>query len=309
MTPSFHAQRPRAASFYGGGASSPPKIRAWQRYVRTVVRRYGSAASYQVWNEANVTGFWSGSQAEMARLTKATYDVVRSVSRTARVVAPAYVTRTATQRRLLGRFYAQRVAGRPVASFVDVVSLQLYPSRTGTPETSMQALAADRAILAARGVRKPIWNTEINYGLVAGRVAAKPGDVQRAYVARTFLLNAASGIQRVFWYAWDSGNVANTRMTYSSGAVGPGGTALRVVRGWMTGQRMHTCQRLTGGTYLCTLTSSGSVRRVFWNPSRTASVGLPVGARTVHRLDGSSSRATGERLRVNSTPVMVQSPR
>jgi hypothetical protein len=273
-----------------------------------VVQRYGSSnVSYQVWNEANVSGFWSGSQAEMARLTKATYDVMRAVRPGARLVAPAFVTRSAAQRRALANFYAQRPDGRPVGGLVDVVSLQLYPTPSGTPESSMQVLAADRRILARHGVNKPIWNTEINYGLTGRPVRAKSSGVQRAYVARTYLLNAASRIQRVYWYAWDSGTITNTRMTYSSGAVGPGGVALRVVRSWMSGQRMHSCERLKGGTYLCTLTSAGSVRRVFWNPVRTTTVGLPAGARTMSRLDGSRSSVTGNRLRVTSTPIMVES--
>jgi hypothetical protein len=49
------------------------------------------------------------------------------------------------------------------------------------------------------------------------------------------------------------------------------------------------------------------VRRVFWNPARTTTVGLPAGARTMSRLDGSRSSVTGNRLRVTSTPIMVES--
>ena len=44
---------------------------------------------------------------------------------------------------------------------------------------------------------KPVWNTEVNYGLSAGGVGARPRaigiDRQAAYVVRTYLLNAANG--------------------------------------------------------------------------------------------------------------------
>jgi hypothetical protein len=281
-----------------------------------VVTRYGATAAsprriaaYQVWNEANVTGFWNGSQAEMARLTKATYDVLQAVSPGARLVAPAFVTRTMTQQRLLGSFYSQTVDGRSMASLVDVASLQLYPTRNGTPEDSMQILAADRAILARHGVRKPLWTTEINYGLDgSGQVRGASADRQRANVARTYLLNAANGIDRVYWYAWDLGNgIANTRLSNGGGA-SAAGVAFRVVEQWMAGTSMHGCD-VTRGAYLCTLTYSGGVRRVYWHPSRTTTVTLPAGAKTISRLDGSRSSPTGSTLRIGSSPVMVESKR
>ena len=44
-----------------------PTPTAWKTYVGKVVRRYkGRGVDYQIWNEANVKGFWSGTTAQMA---------------------------------------------------------------------------------------------------------------------------------------------------------------------------------------------------------------------------------------------------
>ena len=77
QTPAFHAVDPAAESFYGEGASSPPKMAAWRLYVRTVAERYADRpVILQVWNEANVDGFWRGTPQEMADLTAAAHDVL-----------------------------------------------------------------------------------------------------------------------------------------------------------------------------------------------------------------------------------------
>ena len=39
---------------------------------------------------------------------------------------------------------------------------------------------------------------------------------QAAYVARTYVLNAANNVKRVYWYSWDLQNLANTLLTYDN---------------------------------------------------------------------------------------------
>jgi hypothetical protein len=136
QTPGFHAQAPNAAGYYGPGASSMPGLTPWRTYVAKVVRRYkGRGVDYQVWNEANVSGFWSGTPAQMATLTKVTYQVVKNNDARAKVVGPALATRLVSQRRWLRDYYGQRTGGAPVARWINVVSLNLYPLPKGGPST------------------------------------------------------------------------------------------------------------------------------------------------------------------------------
>jgi hypothetical protein len=313
QTPRFHSTRPNRAASYGRGAADMPTLSSWRNYVATVVRRYkGRGVDYQVWNEANVTGYWRGSAAQMAKLTQLTKKVVDRNDSRAKVVSPALATRLTGQRKWLRTFYAQRVGGKRVASFVDAVSLHLYPLPKDKPETSMTLLSASRQMLGALGVRKPIWNTEINYGLLGGGTAKNISRrKESAYVARTFLLNAAANIKRVHWYSWDIGPLANTQLTYSNGtSLTPAGVAYRVVGEWMIGSRMRGCSRDGRGTYTCTMTYSGGVKRVYWNPSRKVSVRVHRSAKQWENLKGVETRINGGApLGVGLSPVMVRSSR
>lgn len=314
QTPRFYAQRPNAASFYGAGASSMPSTTAWRNYVATVVHRYrGRGVDYQIWNEANVPGFWSGTPAQMAKLTELAAKAIHNNDPGAQVVSPALATRLTGQRKWLRTFYAQRSGGFPVAHWVDVVSLHLYPLPKEQPEHSMTLLAASRTMLRALHVTKPIWNTEINYGLQTGgggtpaRISAER---QAAYVVRTYTLNAASGVKRMFWYSWGLQTLANTRLTFSSGTLTPAGRALTTVRSWLLGSRVQSCTRDSKGTYTCKATFSGGVRRIMWNPTRTVYVKTPPTTSFWQSSGGAvTSIRPNKTLKINFLPKMVRSAR
>ncbi len=308
QTPAFHAVDPAAESFYGEGASSPPKIAAWKMYVRTVAERYaGRPVLLQVWNEANVSGFWSGTPQEMAELTKAAHDAIADVDPRPTLVSPALVTRLSGQRKWIDEFYASTVEGAPVADYVDVVSLQLYPEEEGTPESSMELLAAMRTVLEEHGVDKPIWNTEINYGLTGLEVEPAPTKEQQANVAQTFLLNAANGVERVYWYGWDQQTIVDTLLTEPDGAtVTPAGEAFGTVREWLVGSVVTSCAPDADGTYTCVLEGEGGASTVFWNPQGSATVDVPEGATTVERIGGRDKPVPADgKLSVGPLPVRV----
>ncbi len=310
QTPVFHARNPASESFYGEGASSPPRLEAWKRYVRKVAERYaGQPVVLQVWNEPNVSGFWSGTPRQMARLTKATYDVLASVSPRPTLVAPALVTRLIGQRAWIDKFWAQQVDGQPVADFVDVVSLQLYPEADGTPESSMELLAAIRVVLERHGVAKPIWNTEVNFGLTGLPVSPVSTKQQMANVARTYLLNAANGVERVYWYGWDQQQIVDTLLTEPDGVTATAaGKAFRTVQRWMNGATVQSCDVDAGGTYLCTLTHGDELRRVYWNPTTSTSLTPPQDASSLESADGDDRNLTsGQSLDIGRLPVMATS--
>jgi len=314
QTPRFHTSRPNAASYIAPGASSAPSLTAWKTYVAKVVRRYkGRGVDYQIWNEANVKGFWSGSTAQMTELTKTAAKIIRGNDSRATVVAPAMATRLIGQRMGIRDFYSRRTGGFPMSHWVDVVSLQLYPGPKERPEHSMDLLAAARSVLSSEGVHKPIWNTEINYGLQiggGGQASKISTRKQAAYVARTYVLNAASGIRKVFWYAWDLQSLANTKLSYANGSVTPAGTTYGVVRSWLLGSRISSCSKDRRGTYHCVARYSDGVRHIYWNPTRFVSIRTPATTTNWVNQAGVSTRiGSNKSLSVDYAPKMVRSRR
>ncbi len=256
--------------------------------------------------------FWSGTAAQMATLTKATRDALTPTQSSRFLVGPALVTRSALQRTLTDQFFAQKVGGRPVADYLNAVSLQLYPLPAGRPEDSLAILALDRKILAKYRVNRPIWNTEVNYGLSGpDDVAPLTTTQQAANVARTLVLNAEAGISRVYWYAWGNTTIANTRTTGPNGySPTMAGKTFSVARSWLVDSQMLGCTRSTKGTYTCTVKYVRGVRRVIWNPDHGDTVTIP-GAATDQLVDGTTHRYSPRTmtLRVGPLPIMVVSAR
>jgi Beta-galactosidase len=345
MTPPWAAADPSHAL-----QTDPPNVDDYGAFVTQVMRHYrnyrGSGrpgiANYQVWNEANIATFWTGTAQQMADLVAAMAQARDETDLKVKVVAPAMVTRLGYQQKWIKAFYALSVGGDPISSYVDALSFNLYPvdrypltdpTRPGTPEDSMALLAQVRSILAGDGVpgSLPVWDTEINYGMKWGSNGGKPSDpiaesVQVAYVIRTYLLNAARGVKRVDWYAYDMGELANTGGTLgntlltdptdrAAGTLTAAGEAFSRVQGWMNGTLVGTtskrpCIKDKLGTYTCTIRYTSGTGRVCWNPYATAKVTLVKSARNKFTEYGVKSPVVGgSKLKVDYRPVLVKSKR
>lgn len=337
MTPDFYASTSK------GETSMPGDLGAWDRYVRAVVTRYSPAnwggvrgiGAYQVWNEANVKNFWTGSPIQMAQLTKATWNAVKAVDKGALVVGPAMAARIGEQTRGIALFYYIKLNRVPVWRYMNAIGLNLYPldkygSKLGTPEKSMALLAKTRKQMQLRGVpaNKPIWNTEVNYGMRTGTYGGTPAipisdSAQAAYVVRTYLLNAANKVKRVHWYSYDLGNLpgggtlGNTRLTDpADGSTRTlAGRAVGLVRGWMVGGRLVgpsksalPCAKDRAETYTCVITYARGVKRVYWNPTKRVKIKTVKSAKFLVTVYGKKKRISGGSSKfVDYRPVMVRS--
>ena len=308
FTPAFHAAQPESAT----ARASMPDPAAWRAWVTAVVERYGSRLDYQVWPEPNIVGNWTGTPAQMARLTAVAGEVIHDRAPRALVVAPATTLRLPEQQRWMDRFWSTEVEGAPVADRVDAVALDPFPLEEGTPEDALALVCRAGAILADHDVDLPLWTNEINYGVASGGPdgGAEPysDDRQAAVVARTYLLHAAMGIDRVYWLGWFSYAGLAVEME-RGGVITPAGRAYAVVHDWLAGGPRPIC-RIDRGVHTCLVESRREQRWIHWREHGTSTVRAPDGATRVEALTGGTRRAgPGERLRVGQTPVAVVAPR
>lgn len=307
-TPVFHTADPASAS-----RSTMPRIDAWRDYVTAVVGRFGRRLDYQVWPEPNSPHNWTGSQAQMARLTAVASQVIRQAAPQAVVVGPAMTIRTPAQRRWMQRFYRERVDGRRVASYVDAVALNPFAHQAGSPEASYRLVRGARARLARIGVRKPLWVNEINYGVAGAgeRTSTQyPVDQQSAYVVRTYALMAAAGVARTYWLGWFATDTMAVDLTDSSGRMAPPGRAWARVRGWLDAARFGGCapglRGLPARVWTCSLRKDGEQRRLYWAQRRDAVIEPPRSLTRVMDLDGGAHRLGDDRLlEVGQRPVLL----
>lgn len=316
QTPSFYAtDDPDTYEAYGDGATSMPKLKMWKRYVKKVAKRYKTSIDYQIWNEPNVVNYWSGTPSQMAKLTATgSKQIKRYAGKKAKVVAPAFPLRLKSQRNWYAKYWASKFGGKNVSSYVNVVSANLYPLANQGPENSMKLMRFAKKALPKAARSKPMWNTEINYGLLGGPTATDiPAEQEAAFVARTIVLNAASPIKRMYWFKWGVGHIANTHLVDDDRkTLTRAGHTWNVVRSWVVKTNVKNCKvarkgRLKG-MYTCTaVKGKKEVRRIYWKP-KGATVKLRTHKTTKRWSDMDGNVTTGRaRLTISDNPVMVAS--
>ncbi|MBA4262157.1 MAG: hypothetical protein C0443_09130 [Comamonadaceae bacterium] len=211
LSPAWASARPEEPSSYRpGNAAEPARLDDWRRYVRTVVERYkGRISHYEVWNEINLKGFYSGSLDTLLELARIAHQEIRSGDPAARIVSPS-VTGLGRNPQWLDRYLS--LGG---GQYADVIGYHFY-SPKHSPEAMLPVIRDVQASMRRHGVAdKPLWNTEAGWwiqGLApAPRMGAAEADwrqldqaTAQSYVARALLLGWAFGVSRYYWYAWDN---------------------------------------------------------------------------------------------------------
>jgi len=315
QTPQWAARRPTEYSYNGpGAASEPADLASWRAYVRTLAIRYkGRIHKWELWNEPNVKGFFSGSPAAMVELAREAYVTLKHIDPSNVVVSPGMAVRT-----LNSPVWLDRYLGLGGDRYLDVVGVHLYVLSRQRPESILGSVSRVRLIMAKHRLNLPIWNTESGYGRTAETPATSElyaGQMAMAYVARTYILSAHAHVDRTYWYAWDDQGFGGLFLTSADRRTpSAAGLAYGVTYKWLDRARMLRCSRsATGpraGTYTCLLTRGRDRMEISWNPTRSYLMPMPVGYRSVSRLDGSTvATKPGTLIRVSPMPIMVSTAR
>lgn len=307
QTPRWAARHPETPSPYGWpmeGAPSPPKdLSDWKRYVEVVAKRYkGQIEAYEIWNEPNSPNFWIGAPEEMAELTKIAAETIRAIDPDAVIVSPPCSSAEG-----LGWFERFLAAGG--GTHVDVVAYHMYLRDEDLPEATSQFATYLRYLLAMHGLAgKPLWDTESFIGK-SGRFEYK-GELAAGLLARAFLVHAAEGIERFYWYAWDNIEYPGIRLVSDEIDVpSEAGHALAKLQDWLVGRTIASVDR-AGGRWIVTLTSpTGATERILWceGVDQTMSVAIPSAwqASKAETISGRRIPVVDGRLAVGPIPVRI----
>ncbi|MRR54300.1 MAG: hypothetical protein EG822_07295 [Deltaproteobacteria bacterium] len=307
LSPKWASARPDEKSSYSPGfAAEPENLDDWRNYVRKVGSRYkGRVRYYEIWNEPNLPGFYSGTVEQMIILTKEASRILKDIDSTIILVSPS-ATDVNNGTGWLDKFLA-----KGGGKYVDVIGYHFYVS-PAPPEEMIPLINKVKHIMTKHGLsEKPLWNTEVGWFIenrltevksegsgFRGKVLTE--DEASAYIARTFLLNWASGVERVYWYAWDNGLLGLTEADGKTVKSPAGAFALMYT--WLTGARMRSCMSDSNGTWSCVLTrDNGYVGRIIWNPDQNLSYVLRKtwNVKYVRDLKG------GRRILKNATTIQV----
>ncbi len=307
-TPQWAATSTKPTDYLAPGVPSPPKNMAdWDAFVRAVATRYkGRIPTYQVWNEFNLSTFWRGTPEQMAAMTARAYSIIKKIDRKAVVVAPSTTVRTYRKYDPFTQFYPRFLTALAKYKWpVDVFAVHAYPAGNGTIATHAAYIARMQATLVrAKAPKKPLWETEINFGL------AGPGPIPRqqlsdttqaAWLAQTYLDSLRLGVSRAYWYAWQPPSFLG--ITTWTGT--PATKAFTDVQSWTVGARWRGCT-VRGTVVTCTIQRGSALQQIVYTTSGTASIKVPVGvARSCAAGKICTAAKSGSVLRVTILPVRL----
>ena len=301
LSPKWASARPtEKAVFQAGSAAEPANMQDWRTYVTAVVRHCkGRVSAYEIWNEPNNKGFWTGDTDQMIALTREASAIIHSVDSQALVVSPAATMPT-------GVAWLTQFLARGGGKYVDVVGFHFYVAPLD-PEAMVPLVREVRRAIAEAGVHdKPLWDTE------TGWQAPRPfpsDTLAAAYVARAFILAWAAGVQRFYWYAWDNHGWVSLQLTEPGNRMlAPAGHAFEGIQQWLSGAELKACDRIANGAWTCETVRSGSPGWILWSETAHATISIPPEwhAHTVVPLLGKVQAVEGPEIQLGPVPILVR---
>ena len=261
-------------------------------FVTALVNRYkGQIAYYELWNEADCTCYFAGTQDQMVRMGKDAAAIIRSKDPAAKILSPS--AHGGTMATWFNGYIA--AGGAPNFDIVDV-HMRGAGSNNLKPEAFLDVYNQTMDQLQKNNLTsKTLWDGE--HGNKHGQVTDT--DEQAGYAAREMLLRAGVGIQRQYVYTWDKNFQGNDS-----------GTAWDTVAGWLIGHTINPCVA-SGNVYTCNLDNG----QVVWDTSQSCSRGscstskytYPTTYKYWTDLDGKKTSLSGKTVGIGYKPIFLTS--
>lgn len=245
MTPAWNSTRPDEPCPYTQGCSAEPRdLAAWQDYVRTVARRYGTRiAAYELWNEPLLSelprdrgqrGFYTGSVHRLVAMAEAARQALDEVSPGAPLCTPGFTNGVDRLALFLSAGGERQV---------QALCFHLYAEsnlKLAQTLVSLQRLQRERGLGAL-----PIWNTETGVEVAAPGEPLLGGvvtdwDSAATRLAQALVLSAAAGVERFYQYAWDN---RRSGLVDDQGRPRPALAAFAQVQDWLLDRRVGPCRQ------------------------------------------------------------------
>jgi hypothetical protein len=289
---------------------------------------------WEIWNEPDAAQFWSGSFAQLARLTEdanciitgrgvihqsgngsATACAATAIDPTAvMVMSSGHASSAAVLTYAQNQLYCNNTGGIPAfqlpcpnpanatAAALDVLNYHMKPGNA-YPTLSLEAamtgyLAGVRGTLQTAELAKPIWNGEAQYSTTGYVTPYTDPDMAASVPPRFYLISWSLGITGNAWYtaANDPASaVVSAQQTYN----------------WLTGSSLSTPCGATGTVYSCGFTHGGNSYLAMWDTAQSCSGGScttanqTVAAQWTHYQDMTSASSPSA-ISGNSVPVGIK---
>lgn len=266
-------------------------IADWDDFTTALVTRYkGRIKFYELWNEPYNGKEFTGSVADMVKLTNHFHDVIRTKDPGARIISPSNFG--------YDEGYMDSYWASGGTKDVDIVSLHGEFDKISAESILSPGGARVIYLMAKHGLsNKPLWDSE----------AASPdmtADQLATFVAVDYLLHWSAGISRLYWYQWDyhspSSRLKNT----------PAAMAYRQVYKWMVGATMSPCLMSSPdvykATYSCDLIRDEVKTRAVWNAAGSSEYTVPADYTIYEDLSGNRHAIGGTTVIIGFKPILLK---
>jgi hypothetical protein len=271
----------------------------WKEFVTSLVQRYkGKIEMYEGWNEISpFNGMMSISDA--IRFENDYTDTIRANDSSAKVCSPAFIIDPTypSYATYMDNYFA---AGPRRYDCYD------FHINAPTPEGQLSRVNQFKSILAKYGLPngRPLYATES--GRWGDCNQPNPSDAdQQAYIGRIELLYASWGIQRHYWYGYDTCGTISDQP--SAPILTPEGIAYGNIESWMIGATINGCSVGSNGTtWACTLTRPNCYRGLaIWDTAGSRTYAPRGGSYTRYRdLDGNTN-PLGALVLIGTKPILL----
>ena len=315
-TPTWASARPQESGCCGpksarGSTAEAADLSDWRNYVTKLAGRYkGRVHLYELWNEPDEPRFYSGTPEKLAVLNREAYQALKKIDPSITVVSSS-LSGSAKSPEYLDRYFA---AGG--GNSADVIGYHFYAAKS-TPEAMLPKIAAVRDVMRHHDLKKPLWNTETGWHFAnhdqndpaeSWLGPALSDDDASAYLARSYILSWAAGIERLYWYAWGETSMGLTE--HDKRTPKPVAQAYDRIREWLLGATMKSCTGGDASTWSCQLTrKDGSSAWIVWNTDGHASLPVPKSWKIHQVTDLTGSRRAVRDLssvEIGTVPLLLE---
>jgi len=189
----------------------------------------------------------------------------------------------------------------------DVLSFHGYECQ---PENINQQLAWLRSVADQHGLRDAqIWDTEASWGKEGG----SSEEQEASWLMRSYVVQAASGVSRFYWYAYGSCSWGSLYGPSCGGSpdhqqgMREAGIAYSTVSKWLRGATIESCSSDGEQTWACTLTRPNGYQGVImWNATSTTQVQIPAQNLVQYRDWRNTANPLGTTINVSPMPILVE---
>ena len=276
-------------------------------FIGALKNEFGSRiGAYEVWNEGNLPTYWTGSQRQLAELTKGMKDVIGGTS-----LLLAASTGTRATNAFVTNYGDYLDSLKALGWPVDGYTVHSYPVASAGPVERVGELGQFKTMLALRGAPvKPIWDTEVNYGLAGLGEGRRVIDdsTGAAYIAQSFIQSIQYGIDTTYWYMWTGTRgdepILGTQLNPSTPI---SNTVWNNLRGMLNGSRMTRCTESDNVGFACQFVTSGLVPfTLMWTRAGTSQVNVSgIGTQVCDLLGNACTPVTNNTVTIGMLPVRV----